>query len=123
MSFCFDLQGRHIGVFQCKRSLTYNGAMCDFFFFDLTMARKPEALGRNHNWNLEFGFFSPRLATCGTLFSCDAGQQEQATHPVSHMITRANNQYTDNHLDLYNHFAFHFQYSIQYITRVVNTLL
>ena len=52
----------------------------NLWFFDFTMLQKQYKFSKNHTSNFEFGSF-PRLAICGTIFSCDAGQWQQVTAP------------------------------------------
>ena len=65
---------------------------------DFIRVPKQYTFSRNYTSKFEFQSF-PRLAACGTIFSCDAGQCWWAQLPVSFMITnrRVNNPYTYSH--------------------------
>ena len=52
----------------------------NWWFFDSTMLQKQYKFSKSHTSNFEFGSF-PRLAICGTIFSCDAGQWQRVTAP------------------------------------------
>lgn len=65
-------------IFVGKWSMTYDSSTQ--WLFDFTMVWKQYIFGRNHTLNFDSWSF-PRLAICGMILSCDAGQWQWATAP------------------------------------------